>query len=491
MQIVRVVGVLMVAAMVRSPPQRPSLHGGRAAEREQELPDAVQSKRSVREVAVVAGGDAQQTRPVQHDREQQIARARRSRWRGPARRVRRAAATRSATAHRAAPDGRSGVSVRRSPRGRHSCCEATDETSYELGNNSEQRSVIATSIQVVSGYVELQDAATVHRGSDLGAQPQRTVRLVAGRRGGSRAPRRGNLRGDDERRPSCVLRQSAASQERCGPVFRTIRNVWRVSIASTARELRAQLTTPGALRVPRVIAAFWIIKGLSTAMGESTSDYLVHAIAPELAVVLGFAGFVAALAIQLRMRRYVAWAYWLAVVMVGIFGTMAADVVHVGLGVPYTASTIFYVIVLAAVFAIWSRTEHTLSIHDIDSTRRELLYWATVAATFAMGTALGDFTAYTLHLGYITSAILFAALICVPVVGYRWLRWNAVLCFWLAYVLTRPLGASIADGLANPRHDGGLAWGDGPVVALFGCLIIVMVTYLTVTRADVQTIRNT
>lgn len=255
--------------------------------------------------------------------------------------------------------------------------------------------------------------------------------------------------------------------------------------------MRAELTTHGALRVPRVIAAFWIIKGLSTAMGESTSDYLVHAMAPELAVVLGFAGFVIALAIQLHMRRYVAWAYWLAVVMVGIFGTMAADVVHVGFGVPYTASMIFYVIVLAGVFAVWWRTEHTLSIHEVDTTRRELFYWATVAATFAMGTALGDFTAYTLHLGYFTSALLFAVLICVPAAGYRWLQWDAVLCFWGAYVLTRPLGASIADGLAKPQHNGGLGWGNGPVMALFGGLIVVMVIYLTITRVDVQTATDT
>src|SRR5579871_6264246 len=171
------------------------------------------------------------------------------------------------------------------------------------------------------------------------------------------------------------------------------------------------LTQKGLLRVPEITAVFWIIKGLSTAMGESTSDFLVHAMAPELAVVLGFVGFVLALALQFHQRRYVAWAYWLAVVMVGIFGTMSADVLHVGFHVPYTASTILYAIVLAAIFVIWQRTEHTLSIHSIDTVRRETFYWATVAATFAMGTALGDFTASTLHLGYFSSAMIFAALI--------------------------------------------------------------------------------
>jgi uncharacterized membrane-anchored protein len=253
-----------------------------------------------------------------------------------------------------------------------------------------------------------------------------------------------------------------------------------------ARDPRAWLTTKGALRVPQITAVFWIIKGLSTAFGESSSDFLVHAMAPELAVVLGFVGFVGALALQFRMGRYVAWTYWFAVVMVGIFGTMAADVLHVGLGVPYTASTILYAVVLFTVFLAWQRTEGTLSIHSIDTPRREAFYWATVGATFAMGTALGDFTAYTLHLGYFPSAVLFAALILVPAAGFRWLRWNAVACFWAAYVLTRPLGASIADGLAKSKSSSGLGFGDGAVELVLGVLILVLVAYLATTRADVQ-----
>src|SRR5579885_3812551 len=129
---------------------------------------------------------------------------------------------------------------------------------------------------------------------------------------------------------------------------------------------RAWLTRRGALRVPQITVAFWIVKGLSTAMGEATSDFLVHAMAPVLAVLLGFAGLLVALFLQFRQARYVAWSYWLAVVMVGIFGTMAADVVHVGLGVPYTVSTAMYGILLIAVFVAWERTEKTLSIHSID-----------------------------------------------------------------------------------------------------------------------------
>ena len=231
---------------------------------------------------------------------------------------------------------------------------------------------------------------------------------------------------------------------------------------------------------------FWAIKALSTALGESTSDYSVHAIAPVAAVGFGFVGFVAALWLQLAMRRYVAWAYWLAVVMVGVFGTMAADVLHVGFGVPYVISSAFYALVLATVFWTWQRMERTLSIHTVNTTRRELFYWAAVVATFAMGTAVGDLTAVTLHLGYLLSAVLFACMIAVPAIGYRWLGWNPILSFWSAYVLTRPLGASVADWLGKPRSFGGLGWGDGPVAFALAGMIAVLVAYLAITRRDVQ-----
>jgi uncharacterized membrane-anchored protein len=254
----------------------------------------------------------------------------------------------------------------------------------------------------------------------------------------------------------------------------------------TTTSLHSRLTAPGALRVPEITAAFWIIKGLSTAMGESTSDYLVGAMAPELAVLLGFLGLALALVLQFRAARYGAWTYWFAVVMVGIFGTMAADVMHVALGVPYALSTTLYALLLAAVFVSWSRTERTLSIHSIDTPRRELFYWAAVMATFAMGTALGDLTANTLHFGYFPSAALFGGLIAIPALGYRFLRWNSILCFWSAYVVTRPLGASIADGLGKPTKASGLGWGDGPVVLALGVLITALVAYLAVTGADVQ-----
>jgi uncharacterized membrane-anchored protein len=250
---------------------------------------------------------------------------------------------------------------------------------------------------------------------------------------------------------------------------------------------RISLTTPGALRVPEVALVFWVVKLLSTAMGESTSDMLVNSsLGAPVAVVIGFIAFLAALFIQFKQARYRAWSYWLAVCGVGVFGTMAADVMHVVLHVPYTASSIFYAVLLAAVFISWSRIENTLSIHSIDTPRRELFYWAAVVATFAMGTALGDFTANTLKLGYLPSAALFAVAILIPLVGWRVLRWNTVLCFWAAYVLTRPLGASIADGLGKPKNVSGMGIGDGPVAGVLAALIVLLVAYLSVTKSDVQ-----
>lgn len=257
---------------------------------------------------------------------------------------------------------------------------------------------------------------------------------------------------------------------------------------ATKRRSPAWSTREGPLRVPEITAAFWVIKGLTTAMGESATDYLVHIMAPELAVLIGLVAFAAALAVQFRQGRYVAWSYWLAVSMVGIFGTMAADVLHVGFHVPYLASTVLYVIVLTIVFSTWYATEKSLSIHSIGTPRREAFYWATVVATFAMGTALGDFTAYTLHLGYLPSAGLFAVLITLPAIGFRWFRLNPVLAFWATYVITRPLGASIADGLAKAPNLSGLGYGDGVVALVFAALIVVGVIYLTITRFDEQAV---
>lgn len=241
------------------------------------------------------------------------------------------------------------------------------------------------------------------------------------------------------------------------------------------------------MKVPEVTAAFWVIKALTTGMGESASDFLVHTLPPVLAVILGAFAFAAALAVQFSASRYVPWIYWLAVAMVGVFGTMAADVLHVGLGVPYQASTVLFALALIAVFALWYASERTLSIHSITTPRREVFYWAAVVTTFALGTATGDLSAVTLNLGYLSSGVVFALLIAVPGLAYWRRSGNAVLCFWSAYVLTRPLGASFADWLGVSAARGGLSLGPGPVSLTLATLIVVMVWRLTVHRRSVLT----
>jgi uncharacterized membrane-anchored protein len=243
--------------------------------------------------------------------------------------------------------------------------------------------------------------------------------------------------------------------------------------------------------VPEITVYFWAIKLLSTAMGEATSDYLVKTFNPVLAVALGFAVFVVALVLQLSRGRYLAWSYWCAVCMVGVFGTMCADVLHVRFKVAYVVSASLYGVILAAVFVVWQRVERDLSFHHIVTLRRELFYWAAVVATFAFGTALGDLTATTLHLGYLGSIFLFAGVICVPAAGYRLLGWNPIFSFWFAYVVTRPLGASFADWLSKPKVLSGLGLGDGPVALVLALAIVVLVAYVAVTRVDVPATRRT
>lgn len=242
------------------------------------------------------------------------------------------------------------------------------------------------------------------------------------------------------------------------------------------------------VKVPEITIYFWIVKLLTTAMGESTSDYLVYHINPYVAVILGFIGFGIAFVLQFIVRKYVPWIYWLLVVMVAIFGTMVADVTHIVLGVPYYVSTIAFAIILTAVFTTWYKVERTLSIHSINTRRRELFYWAAVLATFAMGTATGDMTAMTLHLGYLASGILFIVLFLLPGIGYLF-GINPIFTFWFAYVLTRPLGASFADWFGKPKSITGLGYGDGIVATVLTVLIVIFVCYLTVSKRDVQRIR--
>lgn len=221
-------------------------------------------------------------------------------------------------------------------------------------------------------------------------------------------------------------------------------------------------------------------------MGEVTSDFLVFQIDPIIAVALGAAGLVIALILQFSVRRYVPWIYWLTVIMVAIFGTMAADVLHVVLGIPYVLSAISFLIALAIIFTVWYISEKTLSIHSIYTRRREVFYWATVMATFALGTATGDLTASTFGLGYFSSGILFAVCIAIPALAYWLFGLNEILAFWLAYILTRPLGASFADWMGKPRSLSGLGLGTGWVSLGLTVLIAGFVGYLTITQKDVK-----
>jgi uncharacterized membrane-anchored protein len=241
-----------------------------------------------------------------------------------------------------------------------------------------------------------------------------------------------------------------------------------------------------ATKVPQIILMFWVSKIVITAMGEATSDYMNQALGPAIAVPIMLIGLYIALRLQLKRDRYVAWNYWLVVVMVAVFGTSAADALHVGLGIPYVISTAFYAIVLAAVFTAWYRSEGTLSIHSIHTHRREKFYWATVLATFALGTAAGDLTATEWNLGFLPSGLLFIALILVPAIAWWRFGLNSIIAFWFAYIITRPLGASFADWLDNTRKLSGLALGAGPVALGLAVLVVVLVGYLATTRVDVQ-----
>lgn len=238
--------------------------------------------------------------------------------------------------------------------------------------------------------------------------------------------------------------------------------------------------------MPAITVHFWAVKILSTAMGEATSDYLVHTINPYSAVGLGAAGLAVGLTWQLFLRRYVAVAYWLAVVMVAVFGTMVADAVHIELGFPYILTTELCAAGLVLVFFSWYLFERTLSIHSIVTRRREFFYWSAVLATFAMGTAAGDMAAYTFRLGWFASGLFFTAIFAIPLLARRLFRLNEVVAFWFAYIITRPLGASYADWLGVPKALGGLNFGRGTVAIALTLVIVIWVAYLAITRVDVE-----
>ncbi|MEI7600124.1 MAG: hypothetical protein WCJ41_12505 [Aestuariivirga sp.] len=237
-------------------------------------------------------------------------------------------------------------------------------------------------------------------------------------------------------------------------------------------------------RVPKVTFDFWIIKLLAVTMGETAADYLAVNLGLGLtATSLIMAGVLAvALVLQFRQRRYVPWSYWLAVVLVSIVGTLVTDNLVDNLGVSLVTCTAVFTVALAATFALWYASERTLSIHKVFTTRREAFYWLAILFTFALGTAVGDLIAEKFGIGYYSTGILFGMIIASLAIGYWFLKLDPILGFWLAYILTRPLGASVGDFLSQPGEYGGLGLGTTNTSIIFLLLIALTVVYMTVTH---------
>jgi uncharacterized membrane-anchored protein len=235
-------------------------------------------------------------------------------------------------------------------------------------------------------------------------------------------------------------------------------------------------------RVPKVTADFWLIKLLAVTMGETAADYLAVNLGLGLTMtsLIMASVLVVALILQFAQRRYVPWAYWLAVVLISIVGTLVTDNLVDNFGVALTASTIMFAGLLAATFATWYASEKTLSIHSIFTMKREAFYWLAILFTFALGTAAGDLVAEQYELGYLTTGLLFGGVIAAIAFAYFVLRLNGIAAFWLAYIFTRPLGASFGDLLSQPKEYGGLGFGTIITSALFLGAILLTVIYMTI-----------
>jgi uncharacterized membrane-anchored protein len=241
-------------------------------------------------------------------------------------------------------------------------------------------------------------------------------------------------------------------------------------------------------KVPEVILYFWIIKIMCTTVGETAADFLnvnLHFGLTNTSLVMGF--FLAIfLVMQLRSKKYIPWLYWVVVVLVSIVGTLITDNLVDNFGIALETTTIAYSLALFATFLLWYAKEKTLSVHTIVTRQRELFYWAAILFTFALGTAAGDWVAEGLSLGYANSTLMFAGMIAIVTITYYRFRANAILAFWIAYILTRPLGASFGDYLSQPVGNGGLGLGTTYTNAGFLTAILAMVIYLTVSRRDAK-----
>jgi uncharacterized membrane-anchored protein len=237
-------------------------------------------------------------------------------------------------------------------------------------------------------------------------------------------------------------------------------------------------------KVPEVTLYFWTIKILATTVGETAADFLILNFKIGLTNTTYFMGALLAVALlaQFRTRRCVEWVYWLAVVLISIVGTLITDNLVDNLGVPLQTTVWAFAGALAVTFALWYASEKTLSIHSITTTAREAFYWLAILFTFALGTAAGDLVAETLKLGYANSALMFAAMIAAVTVAYYGFRANAIAAFWIAYILTRPLGASFGDWLSQPMANGGLGWGTINTSEAFLGAILTLVLFLGLQR---------
>ncbi|WP_428423413.1 COG4705 family protein [Pararhizobium sp.] len=246
--------------------------------------------------------------------------------------------------------------------------------------------------------------------------------------------------------------------------------------------LQQSFTAPGLLnRVPRVTADFWLIKLMAVTMGETAADYLAVNMGLGLTAtsLIMTAILVIALVLQFAQKRYIPWTYWLAVVLISVVGTLVTDNLVDNLGVPLETNTIAFALLLAVTFAVWYAMEKTLSIHSIYTTRREAFYWLAILLTFALGTSAGDLVAEKFEFGYLTTAIIFAVIIGAITAAHYVLKLNGILAFWLAYILTRPMGASIGDLLSQPGEYGGLGFGTIITSVIFLGAIIATVIYMT------------
>lgn len=234
-------------------------------------------------------------------------------------------------------------------------------------------------------------------------------------------------------------------------------------------------------RVPEITIYFWMIKVLATTVGETAADFLSVTLNLGLSVTsyLMSGLLLMALLYQFRLQRYVPLSYWLVVVLTSIFGTLMTDRLVDDFGVSLVTTTIVFSLVLLAAFVFWYLSEKTLAMHSINTAKRELFYWVAILLTFALGTSTGDLLAEASGLGYAQSALIFGAVIAIITTGYYYLRMNAVLAFWLAYILTRPLGASIGDLLSQPTKNGGLGYGTVGTTMLFLSIIVSLVIYLS------------